>query len=66
MMNIIVVLKLMTSSSSSSSSVTQQYVPVLQVLVKYVFSTYLYHIYSRSTSHSSSGNNRIVISVSLT
>ena len=46
--------------------VTQQYIPVLQVLVKYVFSTYLYRMYSRSTSHSSSGNTRIVISVSFT
>ena len=48
------------------STVTQQYIPVLQVLVKYVFSTYLYGKYSRSTSRSSSGNTRIVISVSFT
>ena len=48
------------------TDVTQQYIPVLQVLVKYVYSTYLYRRYSRSTSHSSSGNTRIVISVSFT
>ena len=45
---------------------TQQYIPVQQVLVKYVFSRYLYRKYSRSTSRSSSGDIRIVISVSFT
>ena len=37
------------------ATVTQQYTPVLQVLVKYVFSTYLYRKYFWSTRRSSSG-----------
>ena len=45
---------------------TQQYIPVLQVLVKYIFSTYLYRKYSWSTSRSSSGNTSLSsLSVSL-
>ena len=51
------------TSESQYPLVTQQYIPVLQVLVKYVFSTYLYRKYSWSTSRSSSGNT---ISISFT
>ena len=49
------------------SFVTQQYTPVLQVLVKYVFSTYFYRKYSWSTRRSSSGNTSLSsLTVSLT
>ena len=47
-------------------TVYSTYCGVTQVLVKYVFSTYLYRKYSWSTSRSSSGNTKIVISVSFT
>ena len=45
----------------TEDDVTQLYIPVLKVLVKYVYSTY-----SWSTNRSSSGNTRIVISIGFT